>query len=152
MIGSGRSAAADGSRVLALFLFYVIVELVLGIFALVGLFRILDGLNLTLAIYNGVGAIVALFIFCFLFTSGPPAQLEHVSFLATSLFACVLMTILRSVWQARVTHDGAEDISPNNEHGFYEIYLILACIRIVLFIYSTRSMVRILYNHWQSPK
>lgn len=125
-------------------------ELILGIFAFVALFHIIDEYNMVLLVLNLVTFVLGVALYSiFRPESGKQRRaswIPHRRFLRISILASFFLSILHSVWQVRVAAENAENISPVNEQEFYFTYLALAILRVVWFSLSTERILDIMYE------
>jgi len=129
-------------RLFVMLLVYAL-ELTLGVFACVAVFHIIDEYNSVLLALNLAAFVVGLVV---LLASPKPFADRERNFVCLSLIASLVLSILHTVWQVRVSHEHAEDISPTNEQEFYFQYLTLATLRLVMFVFLTALVLRLVWR------
>jgi len=134
------SEPLNSGRVFLLLLVYVL-ELTLGLFAVVALYHIIDEYNVFLIVFNFATAIFSFLVYWFVPNKSEPER----RFLVRSILYAIALGVLRAVWQAQVSSEGAENISPTNAQEFYFTYLAFAVIRITAFIGASGCFLRLLW-------
>jgi len=139
----------SSARTLFLLMLYAL-ELALGVFGIVAIFHIIDEYNVVLLVLNLITFAVGIMLY---FILKPQSDTEKRTlrwslerrFLRLSIIAALLMSVLRAVWQALVSSENAENISPVNEQEFYFTYLVLATLRTVFFAFLTERIADLLW-------